>query len=205
MLDVTGRLVVVVGGGSVAARKIRGLLDARATRIRCVAPDFHADLPASPAVQRVTDRYNAQYLEGAGLVFAATDSAGVNDAVMRDARSRGVLVSRADADEGEPGDFSTPALFRDGPLTVTVSAGGNPAMAAFARDRLRRDWDPLLTRLAEQMMSLRPLVHAAGLPPPERQRIMRELATEQALDEFRQGGPEALVQWLIQRHPEFDH
>src|SRR3712207_8060860 len=64
-----------------------------------------------------------------------SDPPDVNEAVVRDARARGVLVSRADAEEGEPADFTTPALFRDGPVTVTVSAGGNPAMAAFARDR----------------------------------------------------------------------
>src|SRR5258706_10473453 len=120
MLDVTNRLVVIIGGGGVAARKARGLLDAGATRVRVVSPTFHKDLPA--AVERIAERYEARHLEGAGLAFAATDSGETNDAVVADARRLGILVSRADVDEGEPGDFSTPAVVRKGAITVAFSA-----------------------------------------------------------------------------------
>src|SRR5437879_11657828 len=107
MLDVTNRLVVIIGGGGVSARKAKGLLDAGATRVRVVSPTFHKDVPA--AVERIAERYEARHLEGARLAFAATDSAETNDAVVADARRLGILVCRADVDEGEPGDFSTPA------------------------------------------------------------------------------------------------
>src|SRR5688500_6322724 len=79
MLDVTHGLGGIVGGGAVAARKARGLLDAGASRVRCVAPEIDAQLPAP--VERVTERYEPRHLDGAGLVFAATDSAEVNAAV----------------------------------------------------------------------------------------------------------------------------
>src|SRR5687768_11992217 len=82
MLDLTDRPVVIVGGGEVAVRKVRGLLDAGAPRITVVATDFHADLP--PTVVRVAERYEARHLDGAELVFAATDGREVNDAVVRD-------------------------------------------------------------------------------------------------------------------------
>ena len=53
MLDVTDRLVVVVGGGAVAARKVAGLLAAGARRVRVVAPRLHPDLEANGATVTV--------------------------------------------------------------------------------------------------------------------------------------------------------
>ena len=94
MLDVTGRLVVIVGGGPVAVRKVKGLLDAGATRVRVVAPECHASMPAG--VERVVAAYDAPHLDGASLVFASTDSADVNDRVARDAAERGIWVNRSD-------------------------------------------------------------------------------------------------------------
>src|SRR3954467_4702123 len=70
MLDVTDRPVVIVGGGAVAVRKARGLLNAGATRVTIVASEFHADLPSG--VHRMAERYEPRHLEGAELVFAAT-------------------------------------------------------------------------------------------------------------------------------------
>src|SRR4051812_47060021 len=95
MLDVSGRLVVIVGGGAVAARKARGLIEAGATKVRMVSPIFHKDVPA--AVESIAERYEARHLKGAGLAFAATDSPETNDAVVGDARRLGILVSRADS------------------------------------------------------------------------------------------------------------
>src|SRR5687767_14468580 len=113
MLDVSDRLVVIVGGGAVAARKAKGLIDAGATRVRIVSPAFEPAMPQ--AVERVTAAYDSSHLDGASLVFAATDSPEVNETIVRDACERGVLVNRAD--DGDGGDFTTPAMFRDGPVT----------------------------------------------------------------------------------------
>src|SRR5215213_10147985 len=110
MLDVTERPVLIVGGGAVAARKAAGLIECGATRIRCVAPEFDPAMPEG--VDRVRGTYEPRHLDGAGLVFAATDDRAVNAAVVRDARSLGVLVNRADADDDAPGDSATPARLR---------------------------------------------------------------------------------------------
>jgi precorrin-2 dehydrogenase/sirohydrochlorin ferrochelatase len=96
ILDVTGRTVVIIGGGEVAARKARGLLDAGAGFVKCVAPEFSPDLPVE--VERVPEQYRPTHLEGANLVFAATNLPEVNEQVVRDAHARHLLVNRADAD-----------------------------------------------------------------------------------------------------------
>ena len=63
-----------------------------------------------------------------------------NEAVVREARARGIWVSRADGDDSEPGDFATPAKFVQGPAVVTVSAG-SAALSARLRDRLADRFD----------------------------------------------------------------
>jgi siroheme synthase-like protein len=202
MLDIADRLVVIVGGGAVAARKAKGLLDCGATRVRCVSPAFGAGIP--DGVERIEGRYGPRHLDGAALAFAATDDPAVNAAVVRDGRARGVLVNRADAvDDGEPGDFATPARWTDGAVSVTVSAGGSPALAALIRDGVKANWDPRWTRMAEAMQTLRPIITGpANLPPGRRKQIFHALASEESLAVIAEGGVERLHGWLLDRFPE---
>ena len=203
MLDVSDRLVVIVGGGGVAARKASGLIECGATRLRCVSPAFDDRIPAD--VERVEARYEPGHLDGAGLVFAATDDPAVNEAVVRDARTRGLLVNRADADDDEPGDFVTPARFAMSAVTVTVSAG-SPALAVLIRNGIAQRWDPDWSRMADAMQSLRPLIVARrDLHVRRRRQIFRELATDEATDVLAVGGVAALRAWLIAKYPELDH
>lgn len=202
MLNVTERQIVIVGGGAVAARKAAGLLEAGATRIRCVAPRFVPDMPRQ--VERVGEPYAAHHLDGAGLVFAATDAPEVNDAVVRDARSRGVLVNRADAHGDDAGDFATPALLREGAVTVTVSAG-SAALAVLIRNGIAQRWDVRWSRMAEAMRTMRPMIlRSQELHVRRRTAMFRELATPEAMDVLAEGGVDALTQWLRQRYPELE-
>ena len=200
MLDVTQRLVVVVGGGTVAARKVKGLLDAGASRIRCVTTQFTDEFPRGEGLERVVGAYEARHIEGAGLVFAATDDPTVNSQVVRDAHRLGVLVNRADSDEEEPGDFSTPAVLRDGDLLVTVSAAGSPALAAAVRDGLRDRLDPRWSKMAAAMQTLRPRITARrDMAIARRRDMLKTLASEDAMGALDRGGVEGLWAWLVER------
>ncbi|HEY2586008.1 MAG TPA: bifunctional precorrin-2 dehydrogenase/sirohydrochlorin ferrochelatase [Tepidisphaeraceae bacterium] len=200
-LDVTGRTILIVGGGAVAARKARRLIEAGARRVRCVAPAFCDELP--PEVDRVRGTYCPDHLTGATLVFAATDRADVNEAVVRDAHARNLLVNRADGDDEEPGDFAVPAKLRRGDVTVTVTAG-SPTLAAMIRDRLADLFDPRWAQIAEAMRGLRPWIKSAGVDVATRRTIFRELATEEALALLSDRGPAGLREWLLARHPQLN-
>ena len=191
----TGRAVVVVGGGGVAARKAAGVLAAGATDVRAVAPAFAGDFPE--AVRRAVKAYEAADLDGADLVFAATDSASVNDAVVADARARRVWASHAG--DGGAGDFVTPARFDRGPVTVTVSAG-SAALAVLVRDGLAERFDPAWARMADAMVTLRPTLRD-GMPEAGRRAVFRDLATEAACGVLVTRGLDGLKEWVRQRHP----
>jgi precorrin-2 dehydrogenase/sirohydrochlorin ferrochelatase len=200
MLDVSTRLVVIVGGGGVAARKALGLLDAGATRVRVISPTFCETMPSG--VERVGRAYESGDLDGAVLAFAATDRPEVNQAVVREANRLGVLVNRADADDDSPADFSTPATLREGALTLTVSAGGSPALAAVVRDGLRARLDPRWAAMAAAMRELRPRILDAGAPIERRRAAFRDLASDEAMDVLRDRGMDELWSWLRRRHNE---
>jgi precorrin-2 dehydrogenase/sirohydrochlorin ferrochelatase len=199
MLDVTDRLVVIIGGGTVAARKARGVLEAGATRVRCVSPAFDAAVPE--AVERVHEAYEPRHLDGAGIVFAATDLAAVNDAVVRDASGRGVLVNRADYSEEQQGDFAVPAKFRRGPAVIAVATGGSPALAVTIRDGLAERWDPRWSRMAELMLALRRRVIEQFETPAARRDAFRALSTDDAMGVLDARGVAGVMEWLAARHP----
>lgn len=159
-LNIAKRLCVVVGGGSVAERKIRGILAAQG-QVRVVSPVLTAALQVFAEQERVEWRhkmYSADDLDGAGLVFAATNNPTVQEAVCEDARAAGVLLNVADAPE--LCDFQTPSVVRRGDLTLSVATNGrSPAVAAMVRRRLERDFGDeyglltaLLARLREQVL-----------------------------------------------------
>lgn len=159
MLDGARLEALVVGGGAVAVRKVRGLLAAGA-RVRVVAPDVHDDLAAlaaasgdEPALTIERRVYASGDAGEALLVIAATDRRDVNARVAADARALGRLVNVADAPE--EGNCATAATHRAGELTVAVSAGGVPAAAARVRDLVAERLDGRYAEALERLVALR--------------------------------------------------
>jgi siroheme synthase-like protein len=197
-LDISRRRVVIVGGGAVAARKASGILAGGGKAIRAVATKFVRDFPAE--VEKKTANFEPADLDGAELVFAVTDSAAVNDAVVAEARKRGILVQRGDGEEtDEPGDFASPAVLRCGPIIVTVSAGGSPALAAGLRDAIAGSVTDQWVNLAEALKHLRPKIKNSGLPISRRREIFRALATTEAATALQAEGMPGLRKWLREK------
>lgn len=121
-----GRPVLVVGGGRVARRKIERLLMAGAD-VRVVAPAVVAEVRRLARDSRLTliERpYHEHDLDSKPcLVYAATDSVEVNQAVLKACKERGILCCSADANWSQ-GDFLTPASLEKSGLTVAVSTQG---------------------------------------------------------------------------------
>ena len=135
-LLVEGRSCLVVGGGKVAAHKIRRLLDCKAV-VRVVAPELCADLEplARQGLIRHVDRdFQAADVDAHLLVFAATDREKVNRQVLEACKARSVLCCPVDRNWVE-GDFITPATVHKNELTISVSTGGQSCR----RSRLIKD------------------------------------------------------------------
>jgi uroporphyrin-III C-methyltransferase/precorrin-2 dehydrogenase/sirohydrochlorin ferrochelatase len=133
-LRLAGRLVVVIGGGQVAHRRVAGLLEARAL-VTVVSPDLTPALEALVAPGSVLwhpRRYVAGDLAGAWYAVAATDDPAVNAAVAAEAERDRVFCARAD--DRAASSVWTPAVGRQGDLVVGVHGGGDPQRAVGVRD-----------------------------------------------------------------------
>jgi len=152
-LDLEGRPVLVVGGGSVALEKVNGLLDAGA-RVTVVAPHVLPEVAALD-VTVIRRRFRSGDLTGQLLVVAATSTTSVNRQVFREAEARSVLCNVVDVPE--LCSFILPAVHREGPIAIAVSTGGaSPALAQRLRDDIGRVVGPEHADLARQLREIRP-------------------------------------------------
>jgi siroheme synthase-like protein len=146
-LLVAGRECLVVGGGQIAARKVGHLLDAEAD-VTVVSPtltDALQAFAASGKIRLAARAFKESDVKGKRLVFATTDSEGVNRRVLASCRKHGVLCSASDSNWPD-GDFVTPAICRGKGLVVTVSTGGRSCRRAKAvKDRIAQ----MLTTMAD--------------------------------------------------------
>lgn len=135
-LRLTGRRVVVVGGGQVAQRRVPHLIAAGAD-VHVVAPEV------TPAIEGLVGSGEITWaqrdfvpadLDESWYVVAATDDAEVNDAVSAAAEERRVFCVRAD-DAGS-GTAWTPAVGRHDGMTVAVLGSREPRRSASLRDEI---------------------------------------------------------------------
>jgi precorrin-2 dehydrogenase / sirohydrochlorin ferrochelatase len=151
-LDLSGRRCVVVGGGQVANRKARKLLQARA-EVVVISPEIRPELE-SVASEVHRRPYEAGDLEGAYLAFAATDAREVNAAVALEAKERDIPVNVADGPSG--GDFALPSVLRRGRLQVAVSTGGaSPTLARRIKGELEETFGPEWAGIVEELYAAR--------------------------------------------------
>jgi uroporphyrin-III C-methyltransferase/precorrin-2 dehydrogenase/sirohydrochlorin ferrochelatase len=136
-LDVSGRRVVVVGGGPVAARRVTGLLGAGA-RVDVVAPQLCEDLAAlaaGGAIRWVPRGYVRSDLDGAWLVHTCTGDRETDDNVAAAAHDARIWCVRAD--DAARSAAWTPAVARARDVSVAVSGGGDPRRAMAVRDAVQ--------------------------------------------------------------------
>jgi uroporphyrin-III C-methyltransferase/precorrin-2 dehydrogenase/sirohydrochlorin ferrochelatase len=127
-LDLAGRRVLVVGGGPVAVRRTRALLEAGAL-VDVVALDVSDELRDVPVERRA---FEAADVDGAWLVLACTGV--VDDAVAAACIERQVWCVRAD--DARQSAAWVPAVARVDDVVVSVTAGGDPRRATALRDAI---------------------------------------------------------------------
>ncbi|WP_226342376.1 bifunctional precorrin-2 dehydrogenase/sirohydrochlorin ferrochelatase [Deinococcus sp. AJ005] len=130
-LNLSGERAVVIGGGAVALRRSRTLLDA-GLNVTVIAPDISGELLDLP-VQSEQRGYRGGDLAGARVVVAATDCPEINDAVVTEARQIGALVNHAG--EAGSGNLRFAATARRAGVQVAVNTGRELPMLAQALTR----------------------------------------------------------------------
>jgi precorrin-2 dehydrogenase/sirohydrochlorin ferrochelatase len=152
-LDLTGRRVLVVGAGSVAARKVEGLLRAGAF-VTVVAPDAVDEIALHPDVRWHARAYRRGEVASYRLAITATSDPSVNAQVARDGNAANVLVNSAD--DPVNCSFILPAVVTRGDLQLTVSTNGrSPAMSRWVRRRLEQQFTDTHATLLDVLSEVR--------------------------------------------------
>ena len=176
-LNLEGRNVLVVGGGSIALRKVKTLLPTGA-RITVVAPQFDPEFeflrrkneasPLQTKDERISQEndssevyfgssivlknrpYETLDLRGIFMVFICTDQPAVNAQVSNDARARRILVNNAC--DYLDGDFIVPARMDFGEnIAVTVSTQGRaPSLAKKLKQKIQSEWGESLSQVERE-------------------------------------------------------
>jgi siroheme synthase-like protein len=189
-LKLAGRRVLVVGGGPVAASKLRALLDAEATVV-VVAPEIVTEIAAAP-VETVRRPFVPTDLEGMSFVVAAAPP-DVNREVAAAAHARGLFVNAVDDMANATAYMG--AIVRRAGVTMALSTDGEaPALAGLMREALeallpddldawvtcaqaaRRDWLARGVPMAERRpLLLEALVALYDRPGPEQRAVEEEV------------------------------
>jgi precorrin-2 dehydrogenase/sirohydrochlorin ferrochelatase len=175
-LDIEGRSCLVVGGGTVALEKVRGLLECSAS-VTVVAPRIVDELRKLD-VELVRRGYREADLDGRILVVAATSDSSVNRSVFADAEARSLFCNVVDVPE--LCSFILPAVLRRDPIAVAVSTGGaSPALAQRIRDDIGDLIGPEHVEIARRLRELRPWARGHLPTYEDRRRFFANLVAKE--------------------------
>ena len=200
-VQLQGEKALVVGGGSVARRKVETLLEYGASvRIvsRVLCPKLER-LVEKEEIRFLGEEFRETFLEGIFLVIAATDDKELNHRISRAARARGLLINAVD--QPEDCNFIVPSIVNRGNLQIAISTSGkSPAMAKKIRKELEGRFGMEYEVFLSLMGRIREAVLPMGFSQKENGAIFQRIIDAGLLDMIARGdtkGAEAALSELL--------
>jgi siroheme synthase-like protein len=182
-VDLRGKLVLIVGGGMVAARKLETLQKSGA-RVKIVSPEVMPGIAEGADVEIVNKVYEKGDLKGAALVIAATDDEETNRNVSEDASSKRIFCNVVD--RPELCTFIVPSVVEKGPIKVAISTGGvSPALSRKLRMVIGNDIGEEYAVLAAILGKIRPMVRSRAGGSEYHKRLFDVLIESELMDAIR--------------------
>ena len=182
-LDLTGQACLVLGGGSVAERKVRRLLDEGAV-VTVIAPAL------TPALQILAEEHQLSwqrrtYQPGDEttffLIICATDDEAVSQDVSAAAKAQGKLLNVCDVPD--LCNFTLPSIVRQGDLQLTISTNVKaPAFSRWLRKHLEQHFDERYGRWMAELAAIRKEGQALLATSRARQAFWRQALTDDVMD-----------------------
>jgi len=198
LLNLSGRKCIVIGGGTIAERKVSSLLDSGGS-VSVIAPfitDHLRGLSQENKITFINREYEKGDLKGAFLVIAATDSSQVNKSVYEETRELGIMADIVD--EPQLCDFIVPSCIRRGPLIITVSTSGkSPCLSKKIRKDLESIYSEAYGTFTSMLGNMRERVQKE-IPVPEKRKKFWETLMESNIPELLKKGKHRDVEELIE-------
>ena len=161
-IQIKTRPCLVVGGGSIAARKVALLRKAQAD-VTVVSPELCAELKQlneDGLIQHIGRKFEDSDLESCVLVIAATDTRAVNERVSQLANQLRLPVNVVD--NPDLCSFIMPSIIDRSPVVIAISTGGSsPVLARLIRTKLEGSIPAAYGRLATLVEGFRDKVKKA--------------------------------------------
>jgi len=192
-LELAGRRVGVIGGGTVAVRKAQALLAAGA---RLVVVAEHVDdmltaLCTRSKAELVRSKYSKNYLAGAVLVIAATNNRQLNKQIYKDCQELEILCNVVD--QPELCDFFVPAVVKRGELQIAIGTEGYcPAYAGHLRKKLERTFSDKHGQFLAELEKLRKRIIKDVPETSDRKALLGQLVDDKSFEYFIENDP---VKW----------
>ncbi|OHB69224.1 MAG: hypothetical protein A2W23_07980 [Planctomycetes bacterium RBG_16_43_13] len=134
-INITGKKILIVGGGRTALQKLKTLIK-YTDDITVCAPEI-CDEIISMGIECRKREYHTKILNGVSLVFACTNNETANKRILIDARKNGLLVNISD--NPTMSDFVSPAIYEKGNMSVAVSSNAENVKKSIQwRDAIKR-------------------------------------------------------------------
>ncbi|MDD4334245.1 MAG: bifunctional precorrin-2 dehydrogenase/sirohydrochlorin ferrochelatase [Desulfotomaculaceae bacterium] len=197
-LDLKNKKCLVVGGGKVAERKVRSLLECEAL-VCVVSPEIIPALSSMAAEGLLLYRrgsYKTSDLEDMFLVFGATGKEEVNRQIADDCAGRNLIVNIVD--DPAKCNFYVPATVRRGSLAIAVSTGGkSPLLARKIREELELVYGPQYEDFLEMLGALREEVIKNVSDPEKKKNKLESLVSDEILNMLKKGRLEPAKEMLL--------
>lgn len=175
----------MAGGGKVALRKIKGLLECGAS-VTVVAPKISKqikELVNSENCKIIEREFQPEDLNDITLVYAATDDKKTNEEIFKESLKKKILVNVVDAPE--LCNFIVPSTLKRDELLISISTGGKtPALAKKLREELERLFPENFGETIDDIEELRREIREKFPDQEEREKFWRKFMNFSLLDEL---------------------
>jgi precorrin-2 dehydrogenase / sirohydrochlorin ferrochelatase len=189
-LHIKDQPCTVIGGGKVALRKVKRLLQAGAI-ITLIAPVLNTEILTLAKEGKIT-LLRREFLpgdtKGAFLIIAATNNSSVNEAIASEASSHKQLVNVINSPN--LGNFIVPGTIQNGNLIFTVTTGGTPALTKLITRELRDSYGDNFAAFADFLLEMRNNIKTIPSTPLEREKLWQEMLTPKIMQLVRTGNIE---------------
>jgi precorrin-2 dehydrogenase / sirohydrochlorin ferrochelatase len=181
ILRLDGKKVVIVGGGKVAERKVRGLIGTGAV-IVVVSPEATDEIHRLSRDGKIVWKqkfFSASDLSDAFMIFAATNDPEINQSISISTGSHQLVTI---ADDPDKSNFHVPAHFRRGQLSIAVSTGGaSPTLASEIRHQLEQQFDDSYESYLEFLSSKRKWILKEVVDASLKRKLLKTIVSSEFL------------------------
>jgi precorrin-2 dehydrogenase / sirohydrochlorin ferrochelatase len=186
LLDMSGKKAVVLGGGTVARRKIETLLECGAI-VQVISKSLTHELQnllERGEITHLATEFEERFITDAFVLIIATDDRDLNGRVSKIAKERNILVNTVD--QPEECTFIVPSVIRRGDLIIAVSTSGkSPALAKKIRESLEELFGKEYGYFLNMMGRIRKDLLSSGISERDRSGIFHNLVDSSILDYMR--------------------